>query len=154
VVDTTRRKQYDDLTCHSDDSLQNVPHFPRNPYRKSENMESRKPTNEYRYRCVVLEKFKIINSETRMLRYLDHKIDVDPDDICGKDIRTAYSEPRIKKNAGLLEVRVYDENAVSLERDTLLGDARSALDKCEKAIEAAGYIVPPPFERKRSNDQF
>lgn len=93
-----------------------------------------------RYRCVFLAHYKIINDLTHTVILRNHEIDIDPDGPRVEDVRSRYRLPVISEGSPLT-VRVYDESAVDLGRSNLLGDIADALHKCEKALEAEGYIV-------------
>jgi len=103
-------------------------------------MDAGKVTEADRYRCVFLARFKVINDATRTVTLRNYEIEIDPQGSGVADIRERYSEPVIS-NAPRLEVRVYEENAVSLERSDLLGDTADALERCKNALEREGYTI-------------
>lgn len=108
-------------------------------------MSNNIPTDNDKRHCVVLFRYRILNERT-----VTHRVPVWPDDKPFVEIEIDHSanfaqthaDPRITRfSEKMLEVRVFDENAIDLGRNDLLGDSSDAQDRCEEALKEVGFTV-------------
>lgn len=99
-------------------------------------MDEKRLTDEDKKGCVFLACYEK-KGRDQWIRIGMPDIDTE---VTGDDIPERYKEPQIEEVTGTerrqVKIRVYDEKAIDLTRDDLLGDYFDAARRCDESLRA------------------